>query len=207
MSNFGKRISAVANTPGRFIAGIPYRTPEENVRLGAYYLTQFGIMYASDEFLGMMEEPSFGSEFFQDNSYLVPQGLDIEEFNLISKTIFDEVGVISDDIAVQGSRASGTATLESDIDIAIKVSPEQFDELVSEYFGKPNPGSAKYRTMENAIKTGKIQAGEARLRSLRKKLEQILQHKIKEVDVSIIKKGGPFDNGSQIPLVKPKESN
>ncbi|MEH2929271.1 hypothetical protein VSQ48_05010 [Candidatus Ventrimonas sp. KK005] len=45
--------------------------------------------------------------------------------------------------------------------------------------------------MLHAIEIGKIQAGEARLRDLRKKLEKIFRM---EVDISIIEIGGSFDN-------------
>ena len=40
---------------------------------------------------------------------------------------------------VQGSRASGTAKLTSDIDIVIRVTPEKFDELIQSSFNSPNP--------------------------------------------------------------------
>lgn len=52
-------IAKTANAPGQFIAGIPKRTVDENIRLGAYYTTQFGIAYGASEFFGMMETPSF----------------------------------------------------------------------------------------------------------------------------------------------------
>lgn len=100
-------------------------------------------------------------------------------------------GHYGDDMVVQGSRAAGTARPTSDIDFAIRVDSERFDELIEERFGKPNPGSAKERTMLHAMETGKIQAGEAGLRSLRKALEAQLDM---EVDLSIIRRGGPFDN-------------
>lgn len=45
------------------------------------------------------------------------------------------------------------------------------------------------------IQTGKIQSGEAGLTSLRKQLEKELGM---EVDLSVIKAGGKFDNGSQL---------
>lgn len=71
-------------------------------------------------------------------------------------------------------------------------------ELV-EFFkgGTPNPGSAKERTMLHAIETGKIQAGEAKLSGLRKELQEIFGM---EVDISIIKQGGAFDNPPFIPF-------
>lgn len=87
----------------------------------------------------------------------------------------------------------------SDIDLAIKVDGNKFDELVKKFFGTPSAGSAKERTMLHAIKTGKIQAGEAKLSGLRKEMQEMLDMDV-DVDISIIKKGGEFDNGLQIPL-------
>ena len=69
--------------------------------------------------------------------------------------------------------------------------------MIQKSFNSPNPGTAKERTMLHAIETGKIQAGEAGLRGLRKELEQIFGM---EVDISIIKEGGAFDNPPFIPI-------
>jgi Nucleotidyltransferase domain. len=129
----------------------------------------------------------------------IPQGLTSEQFSNASSMIRQKVGSISDDIVVQGSRANGTARADSDIDFAVRVSPEKFDELITQRFGTPNPGSSKERTMQHAIETGKIQSGEAGLRSLRKELQEALGM---EVDISIIKTGEPFDSGTQMPLPK-----
>ena len=127
----------------------------------------------------------------------IPQGLTAEQFDVLSSIVRSRVGDISDDIVVQGSRVTGTAKPTSDIDIAIRVSRHQFESIVRERFGSPNPGSAKERTMQHALATGKIQAGEAGLRGLRRELERQLGM---EVDISIILRDGPFDNGSSIPL-------
>ncbi|MCX7747309.1 MAG: S8 family serine peptidase [Clostridia bacterium] len=129
----------------------------------------------------------------------IPQGLTREQFANTSKLIRQSVGNISDDIVVQGSRAGGTAKETSDIDYAIRVSSEKFDELIKQRFGTPNSGSAKEKTMLHAIETGKIQAGEAGLRGLRKQLQEMLGI---DVDISIIKSGGAFDNGPMINLPK-----
>ena len=51
--------------------------------------------------------------------------------------------------------------------------------------------------MKHAAATGKIQSGEARLRSLRKALEADLSI---EVDISVIREEGPFDRGPYLPL-------
>lgn len=128
-----------------------------------------------------------------------PQGMSEESFSEMSGIVRNNLGGVSDDIVVQGSRANGTASVDSDIDIAIKVDESKFNTLVEESFGTPNAGSAKERTMNHAIETGKIQAGEAGLSGLRKGLESKYGMK---VDISIVKKGGKFDNGAQIPLKK-----
>ncbi|KWX00691.1 hypothetical protein TH66_03605 [Carbonactinospora thermoautotrophica] len=126
-----------------------------------------------------------------------PQKISKQQFEQMSALLRDKAGHLSDDIVVQGSRAGYTALRTSDIDIAIRVDADKFDQLIHERFGTPNPGSAKERTMLHAIETGKIQAGEAGLRALRKELEQIAGM---DVDVSIVKSGGPFDNKPRMPI-------
>jgi hypothetical protein len=74
---------------------------------------------------------------------------------------------------------------------------EAFDEAIKTRFGIPNLGSAKERTMLHAIETGKIQAGEAGLRGLRKTVEAIIEL---DVDISLVRIGGPTDNGTWIKL-------
>lgn len=124
-----------------------------------------------------------------------PQGLSSSQFSQLSKILKEKVGKIGDDIFIQGSRASGTAKNTSDIDIGISVSEDKFNELIKTYFGSPNSGSAKEKTMLHAIKTGKIQAGEAKLSPFRKQIEDFLGI---ETDISIIRQGSAFDKGAKI---------
>ena len=104
---------------------------------------------------------------------------------------------IGDDVVFQGSRVSGAANELSDLDIAVRVSAEDFAELIAKRFGTPNPGSAKESTMLHAIETGKIQAGEAGLSGLRKQIQRIIGV---DVDISVIQRGGNFDNGPTLPV-------
>jgi cell division protein ZapA (FtsZ GTPase activity inhibitor) len=127
----------------------------------------------------------------------VPQGLSADDFSNLGNKVKSQVGDISDDIVIQGSRAGGTAKPTSDIDIGVRVDGKKFDSLVKKYFGNPNPGSAKERTMQHVLETGKIQAGEAKLSGLRKQLQKDFGM---DVDISIIKKGGQFDNKPFIPV-------
>ena len=53
--------------------------------------------------------------------------------------------------------------------------------------------------MLHVIRTGKIQSGECKLSGLREELEEMLGM---DVDISIIKRGGPFDNPPMILVPK-----
>lgn len=85
-----------------------------------------GILYrpktpGNSSSFGMTPKPGTG----------IPQGLTRSQFDQLSTTVRNQVGHISDDILVHGSRASYTARTGSDIDIAIRVSPQKFDELLN----------------------------------------------------------------------------
>jgi len=127
----------------------------------------------------------------------LPQGMTPEQFQRMSQKVRAGTSQYGNDVRVHGSRASGTAHADSDIDIAVRVPKDKFNQFVQERFGKPNPGSAKERTMQHAIQTGKIQAGEAGLRGLR---QSVAQDTGMDVDISVIQIGGEFDKGPWIPL-------
>ena len=127
----------------------------------------------------------------------LPEDVSAGQLSDAASRIKSEVSHLGDDIIVQGSRAGHSARPTSDIDFGIRVDPDKFDDVVRQRFGNPNPGSAKERTMLHAMETGKIQAGEAGLRALRRGLEQDLG---KEVDLSVIRRGGPFDNEPWLPV-------
>ncbi|MCL2618065.1 MAG: nucleotidyltransferase domain-containing protein [Defluviitaleaceae bacterium] len=123
----------------------------------------------------------------------IPQGISQVSFNRAVKLIRERAGHISNDIVVQGSRARGTARVGADIDFGVRVSPQKFDQLIKEKFGTPNPSSAKEKSMLYSIRDGRIFAGEAGFKSLKAELKNELGFGIK-VQISIIKKGGPFDH-------------
>jgi predicted nucleotidyltransferase len=125
------------------------------------------------------------------------QGINAGKLAEISPILRNGTKHLGDDVVFQGSRVAGTARASSDLDIGVRVGPDEFADLIRKRFGTPNPGSAKERTMLHAIETGKIQAGEAGLSDLRKQLQRLLGM---DVDLSVIKRGGPFDNGPTLPL-------
>ena len=129
----------------------------------------------------------------------VPQGMTESEFTEFSQTIKNsKAAEYGTDIRVHGSRAAGTATINSDIDIAIRVSEEKFNQILKEMFVKAKPGNAIERTMKHAIKTGKIRRSDLELSNLGKQLAD--KFGISKVDISLIKQGGAFDQGPWIPL-------
>ena len=160
------------------------------------------VVRQSDELVGSVSRSYSGREAVL-SSLDIPQGLSIQQFDEVSnllRTVAQSRG-LGTDIFIQGSRADGTARASSDLDIGIRLSPQQFDEFLNNgsKIANPNPGSAASRTREHAITTGKIQSGEARLSSVRVELEASLGM---DVDLSIIKSGGMFDIGSQLPILQ-----
>ena len=90
----------------------------------------------------------------------IPQGLSriqFEELSKVVRTKANDLG-LGDDIFVQGSRAGGTAKTTSDIDLAIRVSPEKFDDFLfnQSKLSSVNPGTAKEKTLLHAIESGKF---------------------------------------------------
>ena len=114
-----------------------------------------------------------------------------------SKLIRSRAGSISDDIQIHGSRASGTARPDSDLDIAILVDDQRFGELVEQSFKGASPGSAEAKTRDYAHTSGKLASGHAGLRCARDELQRRLD---KDVHISIVRRGGPFEQGPVIPL-------
>ena len=130
----------------------------------------------------------------------IPQGLSGAQFDRISgrvRAAADSMG-LGDDIFVMGSRAGGTAKAGSDLDIGIRVTQAQFDELIASSFG--NAKNARAATMEIAIRDGRIQAGEAGLSRIGRLVAKDLSFPTSKVQISVIRARGAFDNGPQSAL-------
>jgi predicted nucleotidyltransferase len=132
-------------------------------------------------------------------SRTIPQGMTEAQFARFSQMVREsKASQYGTDIRVHGSRAADTAKKTSDIDIAIRVSPEKFNQILKESFKNVNLGSSKERTMKYAIENGIIQRGEIKLSNIGKQLEN--KFGFSDVDISVILEGGTFDKGPWITL-------
>jgi RHS repeat-associated protein len=130
----------------------------------------------------------------------VPQGISKAKFAEASSLIRERLGARADQVVVQGSRARGTAKPTSDIDFALRESPDAFSKSIKDaYPQNPGPEVSKGRGMIDAIFRGRIFRREAGLRSVALELERILGIK---VDFSKVEIGGLFDKRPFIPLSK-----
>ena len=188
-------------TNNEYTAAVPKQVRDINYAMNKVKAIQTSVEGASQILqtnslmIGVLEGGAIAATGSAIPAMVKPQGVSLSQFRELSKMLKDKVGNVGDDIFIQGSRATGTAKKKSDIDIGISVSNDQFNILVKKYFGSPNPGSAKEKTMLHALKTGKIQAGEAKLSQLRKQVEGFLGI---ETDISIIRQGSSFDKGAKL---------
>lgn len=117
----------------------------------------------------------------------LPEGITAGQLTAAATRIRSGAPGLTGDVVVQGSRAGHSAHPGSDIDIGLRVAPDHYDRLLAEHFGADPTREAAV----NAAVRGRIFWRHAGLRSLRTELESDLGRK---VDLSIIKRGGLFDN-------------
>lgn len=117
----------------------------------------------------------------------LPEGITPDQLAAAAARIRSGAPGLTGDVVVQGSRAGHSAHAASDIDIGLRVDPGHYDRLIAEFFG-PDPSR---EAAVNAVARGRIFWRHAGLKQLRTGLESDLGRK---VDLSIIKRGGLFDN-------------
>jgi uncharacterized protein YukE len=117
----------------------------------------------------------------------LPEGITPDQLTAAASRIRAGAPGLTGDVVVQGSRAGHSAHAASDIDIGLRVDPAHYDRLIADFFG-PEPTR---EAAVNAVTRGRIFWRHAGLKQLRTALESDLGRK---VDLSIIKRGGLFDN-------------
>ena len=70
------------------------------------------------------------------------------------------------------------------------------------------PGSDKWETLREAIRQGRLHAGEAGISGIRKEIQRLINEEMnlgfaKGVQITVICEEGPFDQGPFIPLREP----
>ncbi len=87
-----------------------------------------------------------------------PQGMKEEQFQQVSDRLRQRLkqeagrtGDLGDDIFVHGSRARGTAAPDADLDIGIRVSAEQFKQMVQGRLESVKEGGDKWKTLQRAL--------------------------------------------------------
>jgi len=167
------------------------------VKGGQHELNKLGDVAAEGATRGFTQGVA---EVTQGTPLTTPVGVTPAQFAAGATLVQSRTEVFGGELLAQGSRASGASLPTSDLDIAIRVSPEQFQSIWERSFAKVNPGSANERTALHAAETGKIQAGELKpkLSSLRGQAAETMG--VPKVDISVIRAGGPFDKGPYIPF-------
>jgi hypothetical protein len=141
-----------------------------------------------------------------------PQGMTEGQFQQMSARLRERLrqemwrtGDLGGDLFVHGSRARGTASPEADLDIGIRVSAERFGHLLEERLARVKEGGDKWETLQEAIRQGRLHAGEAGISGIRKEIQRLVNEEMnlgfaKGVQLTVIREAGPFDQGPFIPL-------
>lgn len=131
----------------------------------------------------------------------IPQGFTRTTFEDFSAQIRKGAGHYGDDIQVVGSRAVGAARPKGDMDLAIRVSPERFDDILRERFGSLTGHPPNLQTViDDARNTGKISRRDLGLMQFTTRLGQQRTWDLTKIDLAVVRVGGTFDAGPFIPL-------
>src|SRR6266446_632334 len=128
-----------------------------------------------------------------------PQGMTEEQFQQLSTRLRERLrhetgrtGDLGEDFFVHGSRGRGTASPDADLDIGIRVSAERFDQLIQNRLARVKPGGDKWETLQEAIRQGRLHAGEAGISGLRKEIQRLINEEM----------ALGFSKGVQITLIR-----
>ena len=134
----------------------------------------------------------------------IPQGFsekEFEDFSEAAKKLVEKQKLPNGELLIQGSRANGTARIDSDIDVMYRVNEETYNEFTTNRIESVHAGSALQKKLIKEAakgKFGRYQISE----TFNKDYYDILvpNSPIKDIDFSIIKKDSPFDKGPLIEI-------
>lgn len=127
----------------------------------------------------------------------LPEGVTRAQADEARQLIRAQAGHYGDDVIVQGCRAEYRAEGICDIDIGLRVSPEEFTRIHRERFVGKVPTRPEKDAMVNSAKNGIVHTNRAGMKSLWEDLEEALGM---DVDISVIRRGGAFDQEPWIRL-------
>ena len=125
------------------------------------------------------------------------------KFRRGARRVVREANLPKGELAVHGSRASGTARPSSDVDIALIVDEDAFFDFAQARISSVRPGTRLHRTLLHAARQGKLSRFAISREFNEILARELLPHSPYDVDFSIIKKGSKFDNGPFVSLGSP----
>jgi len=175
--------------------------------MGALAKTKFGKQLGYDKLLEWINKRSKLEKTKEKLKVIIkfPQGFNFVEFQKFSSStrqIVKDVGLPEGELAVQGSRASGTAEPTSDIDIILRVDKQSFLDFTSKRIASVHPGTKLQKSLIKAANKGKFSKFD-----ISKDFPTLLMNKlvpvspIKDIDFSMIIKGSQYDTGPFIDLL------
>ena len=143
-------------------------------------------------------------ESSSDSNKLIPQGFTKKEFDKFIEDVirFSQNNDLPDGkLMIHGSRAKGTATSTSDIDIILRVDKNTFDAFAAQRLSTIPEGTRLYKTIMKAVKKQKLSVFDIS-KDFGKNLHNDLipLSPIKSIDFSIIVEDSPFDKGPFIDI-------
>ena len=151
-----------------------------------------GVKYYSGKIPGVVK-----GKLFRRLGHL-PEGITQGQLDRAGTLIREQAGHYGDDVIVHGSRAEYRSFPISDIDVGLRVSPEEFARIHKERFSvNVNTDDEKGAVVRSMTK-GIIHGPRAGLKGLTRDLEGIFGKD--KVDISVIRRGGYFDLEPWLPL-------
>ncbi|WP_033339737.1 nucleotidyltransferase domain-containing protein [Catenuloplanes japonicus] len=134
----------------------------------------------------------------------MPQGLTDRQWQRFSRgarQLQRDARLPPGDLGVHGSRARGTARSDSDIDVALRVDDRTFHDLAQRALARAPEGTRLRRTMLRRIRNnGQLSSFDLGTEFTNRRQALLDSHVSVPVQFSVLRRGGPFDNGPYIPL-------
>jgi hypothetical protein len=120
----------------------------------------------------------------------LPEGVTREQATRTRELIRTHAAHYGDDVIVQGSRAAYRTHPRSDLDLGLRVDPEEFRRIVDRRFAGEDLTGDVGDFKKACLEKGIIHWRRAGLKQLQKEIKRTIG---RNVDISVISRGGGFD--------------